>query len=258
MKLNLTINKFIESLDLQIDESYRGNCPECYGKNTFTVTKTATKILYNCYKLNCSLRGNSSYNFTVMDEKNRREKQRAPDVKFSLPTYVVNKLHITKNWGKQYGIENAEMLYDVKENRIVFPVLHEGAIVDATGRSINKKQKPKWKRYGTSGYAYTSGVGRLAVIVEDCISASVVPTLNCVFTGVALMGTSLLPNHIKQLQEYDKILVALDPDAVNKTVEFTRQLRSSLPSIKIHAIKLEDDLKYRINSDVLCLQKYIR
>lgn len=72
------------------------------------------------------------------------------------------------------------------------------------------------------------------------------------------MGTSLLPNHIKQLQEYDKILVALDPDAVKKTVEYTRQLRSSLPSIKIHAIKLEDDLKYRINSDVLCLQKYIR
>lgn len=62
-----------------------------------------------------------------------------------MPTYVVNKLHITKNWGKQYGIENAEMLYDVKENRIVFPVLHEGAIVDATGRSITKNRIPNGK-----------------------------------------------------------------------------------------------------------------
>ena len=32
------------------------------------------------------------------------------------------------------------LLYDVKEDRVVFPVMHDGKIVDATGRTL-KQQK---------------------------------------------------------------------------------------------------------------------
>ena len=61
------IHEYIKSLDLVLEERYRGDCPICNGKNTFTVIKTPDNILYNCYKAGCSLRGNSTYQFTVGD-----------------------------------------------------------------------------------------------------------------------------------------------------------------------------------------------
>ena len=161
-------------------------------------------------------------------------------------------------WAKQYNINTDNLLYDVKENRIVFPVVHNNKIVDATGRAISKRHKPKWKRYGSNGHAYLSGSGEIAVVVEDCISAAVVSTIHSSFTGFALMGTSLLAVHIEDLKNYNKVIVALDPDAVQKTLEFTRNLRGFLPTSSVCAIKLEDDLKYRRKDDIMSLELHIR
>ena len=47
----MNIRKYLDSLDLREDESRRMNCPSCYAKNTFTVTKEMGQIKYNCYKL---------------------------------------------------------------------------------------------------------------------------------------------------------------------------------------------------------------
>ena len=252
------IHRYIQSLDLVLEERYRGDCPVCNGKNTFTVIKTPDNILYNCYKAGCSLRGNSTYQFTVGDALAKKKKQENKKETFILPAHIVpNREQITL-WAEIYSIDKTNILYDVKENRIVFPVMHDSKIVDATGRAIDKKQNPKWKRYGNSGYAYTSGMGQIAVVVEDCISAAVVPTIDAAFTGFALMGTSLLDGHIVQLQEYSEVIVALDPDAVKKTLEFTRKLRSFLPSKPIRSMKLEDDLKYRKEKDTMNLELSIR
>ena len=68
------------------------------------------------------------------------------------------------------------------------------------------------------------------------------------------MGTSLLSGHVTQLQNYDEVIVALDPDAVQKTLEFTRKLRSFLPTKSIRSMKLEDDLKYRRETDMMNLE----
>ena len=70
------------------------------------------------------------------------------------------------------------------------------------------------------------------------------------------MGTSLLDRHVTQLQDYDQVIVALDPDAVQKTFEFTRKLRSML-SATVRAMKLEDDLKYRRKDDIMNLELHI-
>ena len=63
----MRLSAYVDSLDLQMDESYRGNCPICNGKNTFTALKTGNKILYNCYKVNCDVRGTDLTTFTVND-----------------------------------------------------------------------------------------------------------------------------------------------------------------------------------------------
>ena len=42
-------------------------------------------------------------------------------------------------WCDTWGLDIDELglLYDVKESRVVFPVMHEGKMVDATGRSLS-------------------------------------------------------------------------------------------------------------------------
>ena len=67
------------------------------------------------------------------------------------------------------------------------------------------------------------------------------------------MGTSLLPDHLLQLQKYNKIIVALDPDAAQKTFEFTRQLRGTVDAASVYALNLKDDLKYRRKADIINL-----
>ena len=70
---------------------------------------------------------------------------------------------------------------------------------------------------------------------------------------MALLGTALLPTHVEQLQGYGGIIVALDPDAYQKTLKFTQELRGKLFHNKIVSAKLEDDLKYRREHDILLI-----
>ena len=87
---------------------------------------------------------------------------------------------------------NLALLYDVKEDRLVFPIRHEGRMLMRQAVHSGKRL-PKWKRYGKSGLPYTSGCGKVAVVVEDCLSAAVVGYGT--FVGVALLGTSLQESH---------------------------------------------------------------
>jgi hypothetical protein len=137
-------------------------------------------------------------------------------------------------------------LYDVKEHRVVFPVVHNGVTVDATGRSLGKRI-PKWKRYGKSYLPYVSGCGKTAVVVEDCVSAAVVGDSDgCV--GVAVLGTSLSTGHKEYLSQFSTAIIALDPDALPKTLQFAKELRGYVDTVKV--LRLTDDLKYQEPSDM--------
>ena len=262
----MNVAAFIEDLNLGLEEQHRGDCPVCSGNNTFTVTRNRDGILYNCYKADCNISGKQSSQIRVSD---LTAKAQVPTTPFVLPPHVlVGRPEITR-WIEthEYPFENVELYYDIKEERIVFPVRQEGKIVDATGRSIKKAVvsisktsynwrncQPKWKRYGSSSHAYTHGTGDVAVIVEDAISGAMVGATIATATGVALMGTSLLSAHVEQLRAFEGVIIALDPDALKKTLLFSQELRSKLDTNKIFAMKLEDDLKYRKNNDILKLK----
>jgi hypothetical protein len=119
-------------------------------------------------------------------------------------------------------------------------------MVDATGRSLGKRI-PKWKRYGKSILPYASGHGKTAVVVEDCISAAIVGDSD-VYVGVAVLGTSLSLGHKQYLSQFSTAIVALDPDALPKTLQFAKELRGYVDTVKV--LRLEDDLKYRLPSDM--------
>ena len=74
---------------------------------------------------------------------------------------------------------------------------------------------------------------------------------------MALLGTSLLSSHVEQLQGYTGAIVALDPDAGKKTLQFTQELRGQLSHNRIFAARLEDDLKYRRKRDMVLIKEKI-
>lgn len=267
----INVRGYVESLDLADGQRHRGKCPSCHRGNTFTATNDMGKLLWNCYANSCNLSGTTRINMTVEEIRKRMDSNFKIDTdkafaglnvakptQFVLPESVVKgtKQDILDEYCNRYGIDSHELSlhYDVKEDRIVFPMFLEGKMVDAIGRAVDSKVIPKWKRYGSEADGFIRGNCTIAVIVEDCTSASVVQTLG--LTGVAILGTTINQNHIQGLKDYKKVIVALDPDAAPKTIEYTRKLKAN--GIDAFALKLLDDIKYRRAEDIAYLQKLKR
>ena len=236
----MNINTYISDLDIGIGESKRLNCPICNGYKTFTVTNNMGQRLWNCYKSSCQLSGSKRMPLSANDIKVHTQVTEKNSEPFVMPEYIVP--YDRENY---YDIPSDRLMYDVKEHRVVFPVVHEGRVVDANGRSLGKRI-PKWKRYGKSDLPFVAGHGKVAVVVEDCVSASVLDSE--VYVGVAVLGTSLSESHKKYLSRFSTAIIALDPDALPKTMAFAKELRAYVNDVKV--LRLEDDLKYKKRNDI--------
>ena len=270
----MNVKQYVQDLNLSDDDRHRGKCPVCNRHNTFTASNNLGKLLWNCYANSCKISGGSYIHMSV-DEIRKRMKEfkidkdintinvKLPEV-FVMPEYLVPYTAYDGNSNDAliyefcdgYGLWAADLdlYYDIKEDRIVFSVQDNGAIVDAVGRALDDSVVPKWKRYGTYAEGFIRGQHQLAIVVEDVISACVVETLGA--TGVAILGTSLNANHIQALRSFKRVIVALDPDAALKTIEYTKLLKANgIPAI---ALKLLDDIKYRRKEDIQFLENSIR
>jgi len=209
-------------------------------------------LLWNCYRMSCGVKGGTRVHMTVDDIRSGlgNAQQFADATPFELPTYIIpHRENVYMNrWCDTWGLDIDELglLYDVKESRVVFPVMHQGKMVDGTGRSLSGHRLPKWKRYGKSGLPYAVGCGKVAVVVEDCVSAAVVGGKS--FVGVALLGTSLQEAHKGYLAQFSTAIIALDPDALPKTLEMAKELRGHVNDVRV--LRLTDDLKYRNPEDM--------
>jgi len=245
------IYNIVSDLGLSNGETKRMNCPNCKGYKTFTATNNMGSLVWNCYKVSCRVSGGTRVHLSVEDIKaGFAGAEEFAMGTFELPTYIIpHRDNVYMNrWCDEWGLDIDELglLYDVKESRVVFPVMHEGKMVDATGRSLSGYRLPKWKRYGKSGLPYTHGCGKVAVVVEDCVSAAVVGYGN--FVGVALLGTSLQESHKRYLAQFSTAVVALDPDALPKTLAMAKELRGHVNDVRV--LRLKDDIKYRDPTDM--------
>ena len=243
------LKEYINELHLDCGQSARVDCPVCKGKNTFTTTNMDGVIVYNCYKAGCYAKGSVKTQLSVeqvMSTFKQTRSEHRPTSDFVLPSYITPSPSVG-SFADYWKIPDTDLLLDVKDNRAVFPIHFNNKLVDAVGRTLGKSTM-KWKRYANSSALFTSGYGKTAVVVEDAISASVVPTINTSLTGVALMGTNMRDEFIDQLRRYDKIAIALDPDARDKTIKITKKLTSA--GFNTTALNLTDDLKYRRQKDV--------
>jgi len=248
----MDIKEYTETLNLKSGESKRIDCPNCNGQKTFTVTNNMGILLWNCYKASCSMKGSSRVRLSVDDIKIIHGCIKETEEEFKLPEYIVP-IRSSKDFHRHsYNffawlgvIKHKDVMYDVKDNRVVFLIKKDNKIVDATGRA-NSGKLPKWKRYGNSNIPYSYGDGNIAVVVEDCISAYVVGRDK--YTGVALLGTSLSEGHRTFISSFDKVVVALDPDALPKTLHIAKELKGWVKEVKV--LRLIDDLKYRDERDL--------
>lgn len=252
------ISDFIDTLDLYVDQTYRGNCPICNGKNTFTVTREHSNVKYNCYKNSCGIGGSHRQRLNASEiidlhnnKKNAPESYSEQDLcTYTVPPYIVPYAEvdypIDPMFLRRYDIKESDVMYDIRQDRVVFPVYTESnVLVDAVGRSLTGRQ-PKWLRYASSPVPYVhGGSNEVAVIVEDAISAYVIGNYymeDC--SCVALLGTQLTDFHKQYIaRHWRKVIVALDPDARDKTIKIARELNGK-------ALNLRDDLKYRETKDL--------
>ena len=242
------IYNIVSDMDVAVGTTVRTECPSC-GQRTFTVTNEMGTLKWNCFRASCTVKGSTQVSMSIDDIKTVLLGHESDDkpVPFALPEYIVNPPWVVLEWASElYGLDAQELglMYDVKDSRVVFPIRHDGQIVDATGRALDKSPI-KWKRYGKSSLPYVHGCGKTAVVVEDCVSAAVVGGDD--YVGVAVLGTSLLDEHKRYLTQFSTAIIALDPDALMKSIEFARELQSYVDDVRV--VKLTDDLKYRNPED---------
>ena len=246
----MNIRQHVIDLELPTGHSVRTDCPKCHRKNTFGASNDMGILKWQCFSASCGTRGIGETNLSASDI---RALMNAVDIKATIepiefPMSVTRSLpHEATSWLEYWGIQDVGTYYwDIKDSRVVFPVIKNHILYDATGRTLNKVVTPKWKRYGGSGLPFIVGKGSVAVVVEDAISAAVCASEG--YVGVALLGTNLMEGHALALNQYDKVIVALDPDASMKSLAHVKELRRHIK--KAVALKLDDDIKYRLDVDL--------
>tara|TARA_B100001250_G_C19797218_1_gene789337 strand:- start:1211 stop:2008 length:798 start_codon:yes stop_codon:yes gene_type:complete len=253
--------EFIEGLGVKEGESVTIDCPVCNGIKKFSVTNQEGLLLYNCYRNSCDIKGAHLTPMLVDTIKNKIQglEEVEKDRKFEMPEYITdgNNSYIQR-FRRRWNLR-VELMYDVKSKRAVFPIYQNGRIIDAIGRALFNAQ-PKWYKYGGKAKHYSYCINpceSIAVVVEDVISATVVGEEITGVTGVALLGTSLLKEHKEYLDTFDKVVVALDPDALGKTIEYTKELKSYCEPSEVYGLHIEDDLKYKREKDFNKLREMV-
>jgi hypothetical protein len=241
--------EYLSDIRLKEGEHKRLDCPFCKGKNTFSISKTNGKLLWNCFRASCNSKGGKDYDASIKSIKDRLkgegEVRQPPPIPFMVS--INNKPDILKWLETLHTLEAYQQgLVDIRyapaEDRVMFSV-GEGF----AGRSLNTQVKPKWKKYGAMAQLFTCGTGPIAVLVEDAPSACAVGVIP-EYTGVSPIGTTVTKEHKTELYKYDQVLVALDHDAQTKGLEIANKLQGAM--IKAKFVPLFNDLKYHTVDEI--------
>ena len=244
------LKDYVADLQIAPEGRLRLDCPACGKKNTFSVSDTGGERLWFCFHADCGVRGRTGFRIRKDTPTHPLLLKKSPvrnegaDPAFSLPDTFVPLSRSEKavsylkrvNAYRAYQEGLVDIRYDFRMDRVAYLIKQNNRVIDAAGRGL-AGQKPKWWRYGKSGYPFVCGTSRVGVILEDCASACSV----CSFvSGIALLGTNLLDSHLSTIKKYDRVLVALDKDATSKALSLVRKVQNHVPS---GLIVLNNDLK---------------
>ena len=243
------IKDYVGNLHIVSYGRYRGDCPACGRVHTFSVTDTGFERLWYCFHADCHTKGSTGVQLTKDNSKvafKERIVKQTDNDEFEIPSTFVSlsRNKEAEEYVKRVASYDAylnglvDIRYDLQQDRVVYLVksLSNGRVVDARGRSLTNR-KPKWRRYGNSRHPFICGTSCAVFVVEDCPSACSVSVL---VSGLSLMGTTLLDEHIEVIKKYKKVYIALDKDATSKAILILKKLRNYVPT---QLIVLNKDLK---------------
>lgn len=233
----------LSSIRLKDGETKRIDCPFCYGKGTFTITRKEGSRVWNCYKASCTASGGQGDTRSLESLKKAARSSYGglqgpfngsirinPNPVPDLYTAIDNHPEVISYLSQVNVLEAvlkdvAKVSYAPKEHRVIFWMNDAKGCV---GRALDGR-KPKWKCYGDTSGTYTCGNGSTAVIVEDAASACAVGVIPG-YTGVALLGTHLDLHQKHQLMSYERLVICLDNDASSKSIKLLRKVEGLVPS----------------------------
>ena len=262
----MNIKAYLDTLTIAEGQRLRMDCPQCRARNTFTVWKDDGVLVYHCFKLSCSVSGAYGIGMTADEIKAKMQgyiQDNHVDLEgMVVPEYLVKPTHQHTDMQKyirKWNLYDEDLMYDVKDSRAVFVIKENNRLIDATGGSLNVS-KPKWFRYTGEASVFVRVLGNpngIVIVVEDVVSAISVAQLFPRTTGLAILGTSLGEAQMQHIQNYSKVIVALDPDAAHKTLTYKREIEA-WTGLNTIAMRLEDDIKYKIEDDINKIERMIQ
>lgn len=241
--------KTVKRYKVQEGLSERFNCPFCNGYNTLGITNINGILSWHCFKASCTVHGVHDVGMSIEGIKHKLNNKDS-DVKLGrpIPFLVDYKNHEEcikyLKYNNSYEAAKRELVdikYTPADNRILFGVSPiYGTSYGYSGRRLGS-YGPKWVKYGDTSSLFTCGNGKIGVIVEDAPSACAVGIIED-YTGISLLGSNLTSKHkIEIINNFDSVLVCLDPDAATKSLKLAQQLEGFISS----SVRLiPDDLKY--------------
>lgn len=226
----------ILDLHAQYPNKYRHNCPFCQRNNSLSIQIVDSVLKYKCFGATCKTSGIYKSDLSIQEINTRREVNPRNhvanlDTIWSIPAYFTSAIakpeclaYLRKyNILEAYGKSRVKLRYDPKQNRLVFLIYNASEeLVGATGRLLSfVPNTAKWYIYGNPG-PFVCGTKDTGIIVEDCTSATRVSEY---LTGIAILGTNFLESNLPILKRYKKIIIALDKDALKKSLEIEASIR---------------------------------
>ena len=222
--------EYVKSIILAEGDRHTADCPFCGGKNKFTLDKFDGKLIWNCYRASCNVKGAYTGKRDINAAKSYLEGNAAQRFKAKykeippLTTRVTNHdpavsylKHV--NSYDAYLRGDIKIRYAPKEDRVLF---YNSDGTGAVGRSL-RPIRAKWWSYGDLSEGIHVGTGKHAVLVEDVASACSVSSVTG-YVGIALLGTNITKSITKTLNKYQKVTLVLDNDASLKAISLARKL----------------------------------
>lgn len=236
--------EWVKTLSIKEGSRLTTDCPFCGGKNKFTLDKFDGKLVWNCYRASCNVKGAHSGERNIDAVKARLSgsaiKRHKPEPK-PIPTITTNVsnsdtavAYLKKvNSYEAFLRGDIKIRYAPKESRVLF---YNKDNTGAVGRSM-RPVRAKWWSYGELSKGIHVGNGDHAILVEDVASACAVANVKGL-TGVALLGTNITKSIKKAISNYKKVTLVLDNDASNKAVYLSRQ-HNKVTNLRLTEIDLK-------------------
>lgn len=237
-------------------ESQAGQlCPICRGGSTgehsLSVSRNGNTLLWRCHRASCGYSGRSGSKATRGCERTNvpstrgivgRQYYRESE---ALPSKVVEELV------RKYHLNEMQLSllgWDADVSRVTLPILNmTGDLLGCVLRSENGAT-PKALMYAeeNSVALFRNFSSDKLIIVEDIYSAI---RASEYMNAAAILGTHINDERIDTLRKMkcNKVYLALDADAFDKTIKFATKFRSSLA---MTPVKLEKDLKNHTHDEL--------